>query len=258
MTNDLWLPIAHVVKAMKKWPGSGESNETSVNLAYGTDINWFDWLQQDGEFAKRYSLAMQAHGGGEGFAISHTVEGYPWGELGEATVVDMGGNQGYVSFAIAEKFPKLKFIVQDTAGMRTPSTIGKVPENLSDRVQLTTHDFFTPQTVEAQVYFFRWIFHGFSEKYCVKILQALIPALKKGARVVINDGTLPEPGTAGILEEKSMRTMDLFMQVTVNAREREVDDWAEMFQQADERFKFLKAWKPEKSRVWFIEAEWTG
>ncbi|KAF8850350.1 S-adenosyl-L-methionine-dependent methyltransferase [Acephala macrosclerotiorum] len=258
MTNDLWLPIASVVQAMKKWPGSGESNETSVNLAYGTDVNWFDWLQQDHELAKRYGLAMQAHGGGEGFAISHTVDGYPWGELGEATVVDMGGSQGYVSFAVAEKFPKLKFIVQDTAGMRTPSTIGKIPEELADRVTLTTHDFFAPQTVDAQVYFFRWIFHGFSEKYCIKILHALIPALKKGARIVINDGTLPEPGTAGYVEERSMRTMDLFMQVTVNAREREVDDWAELFKQADERFKFLKAWKPEKSRMWFIEAEWTG
>jgi hypothetical protein len=52
--------------------------------------------------------------------------------------------------------------------------------------------------------------------------------------------------------------MDMFMQVTVNAREREVDDWAELFKQADERFKFLKVWKPEKSRMWFIEAEWTG
>jgi hypothetical protein len=117
----------------------------------------------------------------------------------------MGGNQGYVSMAIAEKFPKLKFVVQDTAGMRTPSTIGKVPEHLGDRVILTTHDFFTPQTVDAQVYFFRWIFHGFSDKYCVKILQALTPALKKGARIVINDGVLPEPGTAGYVEEKSMR-----------------------------------------------------
>lgn len=87
--NDLWLPIAHVVKAMKKWPGSGESNETSVNLAYGTDINWFDWLQQDEELAKRYGLAMKAHGGGEGFAIGHTVDGYPWGKLGEATIVDV-------------------------------------------------------------------------------------------------------------------------------------------------------------------------
>jgi hypothetical protein len=89
MTDDLWLPIANVVKAMKKWPGSGESNETSVNLSYGTDVNWFDWLQQDKALANRYSLAMQAHGGGEGFAAAHTVNGYPWGELGEATVVDV-------------------------------------------------------------------------------------------------------------------------------------------------------------------------
>lgn len=48
------------------------------------------------------------------------------------------------------------------------------------------------------------------------------------------------------------------MQVTVNAREREVDDWVELFTVADKRYKFLKAWKPGKSRMWFIEAEWTG
>jgi len=90
MTEDLWLPIANVVKAMKKWPGSGESNETSVNLAYGTSANWFDFIQQNKAFANRYNLAMQAHGGGEGFALAHTVDGYPWAELGEATVVDVG------------------------------------------------------------------------------------------------------------------------------------------------------------------------
>jgi hypothetical protein len=117
----------------------------------------------------------------------------------------MGGSQGFVSFAIAEQFPHLNFIVQDTAGMRTPETIGTVPEALRDRVQLTTHDFFTEQTVVADVYFFRWIFHGFSEKYCVDILRKLTPALKKGARVVINDGVLPEPGIVGGVEEKSMR-----------------------------------------------------
>ena len=107
--------------------------------------------------------------------------------------------------AIAEKYPKLKFVVQDTAGMRAPGTIADVPENLKDRVSLTTHDFFTPQTVVAEVYLYRWIFHGFSEKYSIKILQALVPALKKGSRVLINDGILPEPRTAGYVEEKSMR-----------------------------------------------------
>ncbi|RDL40163.1 S-adenosyl-L-methionine-dependent methyltransferase [Venustampulla echinocandica] len=255
--EDLWVSMTNVVKSMKKWPGSQEPNQTGVNLAFGTDLPWFDFLQSDEALAKRYNLAMQSVGGGEGFAMHHVVEGYPWAGLPDgATIVDMGGNQGYISFAIAEKFTKLNFIVQDTAGMRTTETIGAVPENLKDRVTLTTHDFFTPQTVVADVYFFRWIFHGFSEKYCIEILQALAPALKKGARIVINDGTLPEPNTVTYLEEKTMRTMDIMMQVTVNAREREVDDWKELFQAADQRYKFLKAWKPEKSRMWLIEAEW--
>jgi hypothetical protein len=259
MCNDLWLPIANVVSAMKKWPGSEESTETGVNMAYDQSLPFFDFIQKDPALSKRYNLAMQAHGGGEGFSLAATVNGYPWGDLGDATVVDLGGNQGYVSIAIAEAFPKLKFIVQDTAGMRTPGTIGKVPEALTSRVQLTAHDFFTPQpVVGADVYFFRWIFHGFSDKYCVKILQALAPAMREGSKVVINDGTLPEPFTLGYIEERSMRTMDVFMQVTVNGREREIDDWMELFRLADERYKFLKAWKPQKSRMWMIEAGWAG
>ncbi|GJN86694.1 hypothetical protein PLIIFM63780_010275 [Purpureocillium lilacinum] len=259
MCNDLWLPIANVVGAMKKWPGSEESTETGVNLAYNQSLPWFDYLQQDEDFAKRYNLAMQAHGGGEGYSLAATVEGYPWGDLPKgATVVDMGGNQGYVSFAIAEAFPDLRFIVQDTAGMRTDETTGKVPDALQSRIQLTTHDFFTTQPVVAEAYFFRMIFHGFADKYCVKILQALIPALRPGAKIIINDGALPEPGTAGYIEERTMRTLDLFMQVTVNAREREPDDWRQLFRRADERFQFNGIWKPDNSRMWFIEVEWTG
>jgi len=90
MCNDLWLPIANVVKAMKKWPGSEESTETSVNLAYDQNLPWFDFIQQDPTFAKRYNLAMQAHGGAGGFELESVVSGYPWGDLPEgATVVDV-------------------------------------------------------------------------------------------------------------------------------------------------------------------------
>ncbi|KAL6864006.1 S-adenosyl-L-methionine-dependent methyltransferase [Trichoderma novae-zelandiae] len=260
MCNDLWLPVAHVVPAMKKWPASEESTETGVNLAYGHHLPWFDFIQKDEAFAKRYNLAMQAHGDGEGYSTDSVVKGYPWDKLPpDATVVDMGGNQGYISFALAEAFPRLSFIVQDTPGMRTPETIGRVPSHLQSRVLLTTHDFFAPQPVAAAAaYFFRMIFHGFSDKYCLRILRALIPALRRGAKIIINDGALPEPGTAGYIEEKTMRTLDLFMQVTVNAREREPDDWRQLFARADERFKFVDIWKPDRSRMWFVEAEWTG
>lgn len=46
------------------------------------------------------------------------------------------------------------------------------------------------------------------------------------------------------------------MLVTVNAREREVDDWEALFNKADSRYRFLRAYMPPKSRLWIIEAEW--
>lgn len=89
MCNDLWPPMTRVVHAMQKWPASGEPTETSVNLAYDQGLPWFDFLQQDTARANRYNLAMRAHGGAEGYSVEHVVNGYPWGELGDATVVDV-------------------------------------------------------------------------------------------------------------------------------------------------------------------------
>jgi len=258
VTHDLWTAVSKVVEAMRKWPASEEPTETSVNLAYNSSTAWFDFLQQDVVLNTRYNLAMQAHGGAAGYSVEHVVKGYDWASLGDATVVDMGGNQGYISFAVAEAFPDLKFIVQDQAGMRTPETIGKVPEHLAARVSLTTHDFFTPQTEVAKCYLFRHIFHGFSDKYCVQILQALIPALRRNSTILVNDGALPEPGTSTYLEERAMRTLDVFMQVTVNSHEREEDDWVDIFAKADKRYRVKRMWRPERSALVFLEVEWTG
>ena len=68
------------------------------------------------------------------------------------------------------------------------------------------HDFFTEQPVRnANVYYFRWIFHNWSDKYAVKILKCLTPALKIGARILINEYCLPEPGAVSYYQEKPMR-----------------------------------------------------
>jgi hypothetical protein len=121
-SEDLWLPIANVVTAMKRWPGSGESSQTGVNIAYGTDLPWFDFLQRDEAFAKRYSLAMEAHGGGEGFSLAHTVNGYPWGSLGEATVVDVSPFHSHVH----PIHTPLTFMIA-TINLSSSSTDGRQP-----------------------------------------------------------------------------------------------------------------------------------
>ncbi|CAM1505847.1 Fc.00g114840.m01.CDS01 [Cosmosporella sp. VM-42] len=242
-TVDFGSPIAHTVEAMKKWPASQEPNETGINAAFNHDLSLFDHLKADEARAKRYELSMRSQTAREGFNVSHTVGSYPWAKLGEATVVDMGGNQGFVSIALAQAYSSLSFVVQDLPALRTSETIGKVPFDLTPRVTLTAHDIFEPQTVVAEAYLFRHVFHAFSDRYAVKILRALIPALRPGARIIINDMVLPTPGSVSEFEEKGVRTLDVLVLAVCNSREREVEDWKFIFEQSDAGFKWKGAWK---------------
>jgi len=121
------------------------------------------------------------------------------------------------------------------------------------------HDFLTEQPVKnADVYFFRWIFHNWSDKYCIKILRSLIPALKTNARIVINDNVLPEPGVMPNFREERLRSMDLTMLELQNSCERELGDWAKLFEEADNRFDFKGGKQPAGSTLWILEAVWKG
>lgn len=56
------------------------------------------------------------------------------------------------------------------------------------------HDFFTEQPVKgADVFLLRCILHDWSDKYAIKILRALVPALKPDVRIIVNEAVVPEP-----------------------------------------------------------------
>jgi hypothetical protein len=102
--------------------------------------------------------------------------------------------------ALTQKYPSLNCVVQDL-----PSTIESRLAK-EGRVKFMAHDFFEPQPVKnADVYFFRWIFHNWSDGYCIRILRALIPALKPQAAILIMDGCLPEPGVLSLGRERKIR-----------------------------------------------------
>lgn len=115
-----------------------------------------------------------------------------------------------------------------------------------------------PQTVQADVYFFRWIMHDWADSYCIKILRNLIPALKKGAKVVIMDAVLPERGEAPRYVEKLQRGVDLQMLTLLNARERGREDWKKLFRETDERFEIRSVVTPQGSGLGVIEVVWNG
>lgn len=61
---------------------------------------------------KRFADMMRFMTREPGLEPEHIVNGFPWAELGEATVVDLGGSHGAISCALARKYPSLKLVVQ--------------------------------------------------------------------------------------------------------------------------------------------------
>ena len=209
--------------------------------------------------AKRFGGAMVSLTGGEGYELSYLLSNYDWAAIDaiSGTLVDVGGSHGFVCTTLAAQYPHMKFVVQDL-----PKTVSSAPPltaELADRVAYQAHDFYTPQPVKgADVYFFRWILHNQADKYAVKMLRQLIPALKKGARLLINDHCLREPGEESGWDEKIMRTMDLVMLTLLNAQERSEEEFRVLFAKVDERFQFLGVTRPQGCRMSIIEAVWEG
>ena len=135
----------------------------------------------------------------------HILDNYPWESLGDGTVVDVGGSHGAVSVAIAQRFPSLRCIVQDLPDVVADART-KIPPSLTNQVTFMEHDFFTEQPVKgADVYYLRWILHDWSDKYAIRILRSLIPALKDGARILLSEYVLPEPGEKSAFQERLLR-----------------------------------------------------
>ena len=68
-----------------------------------------------------------------GYEPSLLLNGYPWDELDNGTVVDVGGSHGTISFSIARRFPRLRCIVQDLAVVIEKGKAIR-PADLTDRV----------------------------------------------------------------------------------------------------------------------------
>ena len=165
----------------------------------------------------QFAGAMEAYTSEAGFDVAHVLDNFDWEAA--RSMVDMGGARGHVAIPLAKRYPLLNVLVQDMEQVIQGAS-AEVPADLIHRVRFTVHDLFAKQSVEADVYYFRWIFHNWSKKYALEILRNLVPALRSGARVLINDICLPELG-----EVPTWRERDLRLATCENLYWSGIDDW---------------------------------
>jgi SAM-dependent methyltransferase len=254
---DAWPASAKTVDAMEKWPDSEEPNETGFSLANNTDKSIYEVLSGDPMRAMRFAASMQAFEYNPGYGMKEVPHLYDWASLGNVYMVDVGGSRGHVAIEVAKHNPGIQVLVQDMQ-MVVAGAENEVPEELKGRIEFMAQELFDAQTVQADVYFFRMIFHNWSDKYALKILQAQIPVLKPGSKILVQDAVMPEPGKLSLWRERVIRAMDLNMACFFNARERYLEEWKALLAAADERFVLERVIESEESLMAILEIGWKG
>jgi hypothetical protein len=147
---------------------------------------------------------MQAINHVPGYAIENITTVYDWASLGNATIVNGMGSRGEAAFELARTFTDLKFIVQDSKNTLV-GVNSTIPPELTAQVAFEEHELFAPQEAEADVYFFRMVFRGLGDAFATQVLQAQIPALRPGVKILIQDVVMPEPEAIPLWKDRVAR-----------------------------------------------------
>ncbi|KAA8648044.1 hypothetical protein EYZ11_006105 [Aspergillus tanneri] len=261
--NETMPATFRIADALMRYPNSEEPQHSGWNVQNSTDLPIFQAFANMPQYASVFSNAMTWYAQLPGYSPQYLIEYFPWVSAAEQIVVDVGGGIGHIACALVSHNPTVQCIVQDRAEVISPAEVAhhfeEIPAEQRRRIRFEVHDFFQAQPIHgADVYLLRQVLHNWSDKYARRILQALIPALKPGAKVVLNERVVPGYGEAHYLEEREVRDYDMYMLGWQNSQERTRDDWNALLQEADSRFKLTRVCKSPKSYLAVLEVIWDG
>ncbi|CAI6270194.1 unnamed protein product [Periconia digitata] len=240
--DEMFEAASLMAAAIEKAPESLDVAQSAFQLRFG--MTPYEWYAANPERGSRFAAAMAGYG--QMNRDTTTLrDSYPWADLGDATVVDVGGGSGHVSLYLAQQFPRLQFIVQDyntvmlEQGPKRPDF-----ESVKTRMSFMKYDFYEPQPIHnANLFFMRQIIHNYSDDKSVRILKSFVPALEKcaaGTPLLINDMILPAPNSKLKAEEHHLRQIDMAMLGGYSAKQRSLKEWAKLLETADARLKIVK------------------
>lgn len=231
-------------------------DRTAFNIAYNTDLKIFQYLSDvEPEIGKRTKVAFAS---GTKVNTDEFLGVYPWAREGNAKIVDVGGGVGGGTMPVIKAFKNLQLVVQDIPDTRPNFERiwnEEQPDAIKEgRVRFAVHDFFTPQTEDADIYFMRHVIHDWPDAESVSILANTASKMTSSTKLLIcehvvlpsyrvpesnirekfsikDDFAVPEPLLANWGAAHTSR-LDLQVLACLNARQRTQAQYSELIQQA--------------------------
>ena len=182
---------------------------------------FFDWLAQHPHEARRFDRMMLEVHGPETPAIVAAYDFSPFEH-----VVDIGGGNGSLLSAVLAAYPKLRATLFDMEEAIAAAKRGE--GGLLPGVNFASGDVFaTAAPAGGDVYLIRHLLHDYEDRDCVRILAKVRAAMQPQGRVLVLEAPLPSDESPG-----PGRWLDLQVMLLCGGRERTVEEYAGLFEQA--------------------------
>jgi hypothetical protein len=199
-----------------------------AQINFDTDLNMFAYFQQAGWLPQLHKTL----GAGATAQAPGILADYPWAEVAQETVIDIGGGGGSLIALLLRGHASMKGGVYDL-----PAVIEHIKpffhspdgqfHDLHDRVpvdNLMAGDFFS-HVPPSKVYTMKWCLHDWKDDEALKILRNIRKAIVAGpaSRLVVMESIL------GLRRSQRLsRYADMNMMMTANGLERSLADWTRL------------------------------
>ena len=218
--NEFYKIAGGIPEAVK---ADGEKRERSAaQIVFDTDEDMFTYFQRQG-WVRRLHRTL---GGGAKAMAPGILTDYPWQDLADTTVLDIGGGGGALTASLLRAHPTMRGAIFDL-----PAVIDHVgpffkPEGqFSDVGSRVTHLIpgnFLEEIPCFTAYTIKWVLHDWNDGDAVKILRNVRTAIKEGpaSRLVILESVL-----SGRRSGRLSVYGDINMMMTANGQERTEKQW---------------------------------
>lgn len=200
-------------------------SRSPAQINYDTDDSMFKFFTDQGWLPKFHKTLS----GGAVAQAPGIVEDYPWQEVANGTVVDIGGGGGGLIALLLRKFGTMTGGILETAKVIEQARANFHGDNGQyidvgaqiPHENLITGDFFT-MIPSFDVYTMKWCLHDWVDDKAVVILNNIRRAIKRTSksRLIILESVLTDGHSSRL-----SRYADMNMMVAVGGKERDEAEW---------------------------------
>ncbi|XP_044721527.1 o-methyltransferase domain-containing protein [Hirsutella rhossiliensis] len=223
--------------SLKANPYEAHQNLNPFVTRHGVGI--FEFYKNNPEKARRFAKAMAGLRKMDRHLDYLLKDGFDWSAI-KGTVVDCGGGNGHISKTLAQLYPDLNFVVQDSNADMLAEGRDSLADDLGGRVTYVRHSFFEPQPIKgAAAFLIRQCTHNWADEDVVTIFKSFVPGLENSSPdtpLLINDIIIPGPGSWPRHQERVVRQVDMVMLVNCGAKQRTKAEFETLLKEADPRY----------------------